>query len=154
MESFGSSAQNKSTRPKKWLPWVIVALCLLPGVLVTSYLYTSEAIKERHNRIQFDSEVWKRAKPDGVEGVRLRMVDDLIQARHLEGKSRDEVMGLLGESDGDPSFERRFPKWQMHYYLGPTRGSFLFSGMDYDYLVFRLDDKNRVVAMDIVTFTT
>ena len=82
------------------------------------------------------------------------MVDNLMKSRLLEGKSRDEIMALLGESDGDPAVESRFPGWQMHYYLGPSRGTVLFRGLDYDYLVLRLDATGKVIAIDIVTLKT
>jgi len=151
MEDSAPPVLPAPKKVKKWLPWLIVAIFLLPGSVVTTYLYVSEAAKERQSRIAFSSETWKRQEP---YDVRIHMVDDLFQTQHLEGMSQDEIESLLGKSDGDPSFGSRFPKWQMHYYLGPTRGNFLFSVLDYDYLVFRLDDKNKVVEVGIVTFTT
>jgi hypothetical protein len=82
------------------------------------------------------------------------MVDNLIKSNRLKGKSRDEVVSLLGESDGDPAVEKRFPEWQMHYYLGPSRGTVLFRGFDYDYLLLRFDSTGKVIAIDIVTLKT
>jgi hypothetical protein len=155
MESTGPPVLHKTSKRRKWHPWIIIAIIiaiyLSPGLLLTSYLYISDAAKERRSRIPFNSETWKKAEP---RGIRLKMVDDLIVSHTLEGRSRDEAIDLLGDPNGDPGVKKRFPDWHLHYYLGPTRRNFLFRLLDYDYLVLRLDKQGEVVAVNIVTFTT
>jgi hypothetical protein len=141
----------------RWV-WVVlglsVAIALFP-IAVPVIIFGGDAIKERRSRIRFDAETWRNTgKPYGVIGVRLQMVDDLMKSHILDGQSRYEVVQLLGEPDGDPSVKPRFPKWQMHYYLGPSRGTVLFRGFDYDYLVLRLDAQGKVAAVGIVTLKT
>jgi hypothetical protein len=140
----------------RWV-WVVVGLGVamtLFYLAVPLYIFGSTAIKERLSRIAFSSETWKQAKPSAMNDVRLSMVDDLMKSRTLNGKNRGEVVELLGEPDGDPAVRPRFPSWQMHYYLGPSRGTVLFKGFDFDYLVLRLDSSGKVVATDIVTLRT
>ena len=140
----------------KWV-WIVALLAVLasPPLAIPLFIFGKAAVMERLGRRAFDSELWKKSgKPHGVRDVRIKMVDHLMRSQKLAGMSREEVVGLLGEPDGDPAVKPRFPDWQMHYYLGPSRGTVLFSGFDYDYLVLRLDERGRVVALKIVTLKT
>ena len=124
-------------------------------LVIPLFIFGSDAVMERLSRRAFSSEVWKKSgTPYGVNDTRIKMVDDLIKNHSPQGKSREAIIALLGEPDGDPSAKSRFPDWHMHYYLGPSRGTVLFKGFDYDYLVLRLDGQSNVVAVSIVTLKT
>jgi len=130
-----------------------VVLCLPFALPVGAIVYFS--ITERLNRISFDAELWKVSGiPYGSNDTRLTMVDDLIRRQLLIGKSREEVVALLGETDGDSSIKDRYPDWQMYFYLGPSRSTILFKGFNYDYLVLRFDEHEKVNVVGMVTLKT
>jgi hypothetical protein len=96
----------------------------------------------------FSSPRWK-AQTDG-EDIRVWMVDDLIERKLLVGKTREQVLDLLGPffDRPDDQLRRLFPEWDMYYYLGVSRA--LFEPLDLEYLVLRLDEENRVIAVSVV----
>ena len=67
------------------------------------------------------------------------MADGLLRSRVLLGKSRIEVVGLLGE----PPKTDYFSGWDMVYVLGPERGYF---SIDSEWLVLRLRNDRVVEA--------
>ena len=71
------------------------------------------------------------------------MVDDLIHRQHLVGKTRPEVLALLGPQ----SDTGQFSDWDLTYVLGAERG---FMGIDSEWLVLRFDDAGRVMQYEIV----
>jgi hypothetical protein len=114
-------------------------------------LLLRHTVKERSNRIAFDSAAWKISQSDGT---RLRMVDDLLKSHPLEGKSKEEVLALLGGPSDNSDVKQRFPDWHMHYHLGPSRQTLFFGAFDSDYLVLRLDTEGKVIAVSIVVHRT
>jgi hypothetical protein len=154
--------KNRLKKVPKWA-WAIV-ICLACFACLSFafpfFIFEYESLAERLSRRAFKSEVWmgsgwnRSEQPYAVKNVRIKMVDDLMNRNVLNGKSRRDVVGLLGEPDGDPSVRPRFPDWQMHYYLGPSRGTVLFKVLDYDYLVLRLDEQGNVITVGIVTLRT
>jgi hypothetical protein len=76
------------------------------------------------------------------QGVRQGMADRLINRGTLRGKTRAEVVELLGEP-----LETGSPRWDMKYWLGPERSYF---SVDSEWLVLRLDRAGRVVEYRIV----
>jgi hypothetical protein len=86
----------------------------------------------------FDSGVWK-ANPSECShaSVRLRMVDDLLRTEHLQGRSREEVVDLLGEPDDTEYFR----DYDMVYRLGLERG---WICIDSEWLVLATDENDRV----------
>lgn len=90
----------------------------------------------------FDPVAWQ--SEDKVQkGVRLGMADRLVAQGTLRGKSRAEVVELLGE----PPPTEYFRNWDIVYWLGPERG--LFS-IDSEWLVLRLDQTGRMADYRIV----
>ena len=71
------------------------------------------------------------------------MADRLIARRELLGKTRGDVVELLGE----PTPTGHFADWDMVYWLGPERG---FISIDSEWLVLRLAEDGRVVDNRIV----
>src|SRR6185503_12498840 len=91
----------------------------------------------------FDANLW--TDPIRVEkGIRLRMADSLIARGTLQGKTRDEVVALLGAPrDGD-----YFSDWDLVYWLGPERG---FISIDSEWLVIKFDREDRGADVQIIT---
>ena len=90
----------------------------------------------------FDSVAWKdEIKTE--QGCRLEMADWLIDKRFLDGKTRLEVITMLGE----PPHTGYFKDWDLVYWLGRERG---FISIDSEWLVVRLDPKGWVREYRIV----
>jgi hypothetical protein len=123
----------------------MVGLAALGGAGLVAYLYASPVIESYRHGMPFDSEKWKaRSHDDGVWWpTRLRMADDLVRRRILEGRSRNEVEQLLGPRDETA----KFADWSLVYYLGPERS--LFS-VDSEWLVVRLNRRGVVGDYRIV----
>src|SRR5215212_8180343 len=84
----------------------------------------------------FDRAAW----PDERQvqhGVRLKMADRIVATKMLTGKTRAQVVEMLGE----PPPTGYFKSWDLVYYLGPERG---FMGIDSEWLVVKLDGQGRV----------
>ncbi|HET9426126.1 MAG TPA: hypothetical protein VFO55_12195 [Gemmatimonadaceae bacterium] len=80
----------------------------------------------------------------GRAAVRGCMVDDLLARHPLRGKTRAEVVALIGE----PTEKELFREYDMVYWLGPERG---LIGTDSEFLVIRLDAAGRVTTVELVT---
>lgn len=65
------------------------------------------------------------------------MADQLIAHGTLEGRTRSEIVDLLGE----PPPTGYFREWDLVYWLGPERG---FISIDSEWLVIRFDENDRV----------
>jgi hypothetical protein len=94
----------------------------------------------------FDPVVW-HDEAQARTGVRSAMADRLIVRGTLLGKTRAEVLELLGE----PTEERRSPgarERDLVYELGPERR---FISIDSEFLLIHLDQDGRVVECTIVT---
>jgi hypothetical protein len=90
----------------------------------------------------FDSHTWRdesKVKP----GVRQGMADQLIADGILLGKTRAEVVELLGE----PPPTTYFADWDLVYWLGPERG---YISIDSEWLVLRVSAEGRVIDNRIV----
>ena len=72
--------------PRTWLGVLTVAFVIVAVLGVFHYIQGR----------QFDPERWQKAKPFSGDDARQKMVDDLIQSALLVGKTRSEVIQLLG----------------------------------------------------------
>ena len=93
-----------------------------------------DAAKERLNRLPFDSAKWKAGQENDI---RIRMVDSLLHNYELRGKTRAEILALLGKPDNTGYFR----EYDLVYRLGAERG---FISIDSEWLVFRLDTNDTV----------
>jgi hypothetical protein len=94
---------------------------------------------------KLDSKIWKDpAQFDQEPFPRRTMADTLVGDRALQGKTRAEVIELLGE----PTETEYFGDWDVVYWLGPQRG---FLAMDSEWLVIRLDESGHVSETKIKT---
>jgi hypothetical protein len=122
--------------PKHWkrrLIFVLSTLALVTGLMVWWRWLPGRA---------FDPVAWQD-EFQVEQGVRLKMADRLIAQQSLLGKTRVEVVELLG----DPTPTGHFSDWDLVYWLGPERG---FIRIDSEWLVLRLADDGRVVDNRIV----
>jgi hypothetical protein len=91
---------------------------------------------------EFDPVAWKE-EAQMLQEVRLRMADRLIAQGTLYGKTRAELVEMLGE----PPPNEYFREWDLVYRLGPERG---YIRMDSEWLVIRLSPVGRVTEYRIV----
>lgn len=85
----------------------------------------------------FHSEDWKAVDRNELGYPRLHMVDHLISSEQLGGKSKQEVISMLGP----PTDTSYFSDWDAVYWLGPERG---LLRIDSEWLVIRYDDLGMV----------
>jgi len=94
---------------------------------------------------RFDTAVWHdRARARSTEAVRGCIVDDLLDRIKLRGRTRAEVVALLGE----PPPTDYFTNFDLVYWLGPERG---LISIDSEWLVIKLDQSGRVSQARLVT---
>ncbi len=94
----------------------------------------------------FDAEVWRATRSeDSHDSVRLRMVDDFLATHTPVGKSREDIVVLLGEPD-DTTY---FSNFDLVYHLGLERDSAF--PIDSEWLVMRLDRNGLVTEALLVT---
>lgn len=113
---------------------LLILAILLLGALVALRLWP-------HGR-SFDSVAWKDQQMVS-QGIRLKMADDLISRKFLQGRTKTEAVKILGE----PLRTSYFRDWDMVYWLGPERG---FISIDSEWLVIRLDAHDRVIESRIL----
>jgi hypothetical protein len=101
-----------------------------------------DSILEWWHRERFDAGAWQ-SEGSRTDGVRIRMVDDLLRRHRFGGMTREQVTAIVGE----PDKTNYFSDWDMVYWLGPERG---FMGIDSEWLVFRLDGEEKVSEYQIV----
>jgi hypothetical protein len=122
-----------ANRRRWWLVVALGAIAVVAGLLVWRMSFPGRA---------FDSVTW-RDESQVQRGARLGMADRLIARQTLLGKTRAEVVELLGE----PPPTVHFADWDLVYRLGPERG---FMSIDSEWLVVRLAEDGRVVDNQIV----
>jgi hypothetical protein len=90
--------------------------------------------------ISFERIKWDRYQSNWLDlmSTRHRMADNLLSSKALLGKSRDEIVGMLGE----PPSTGYFSKWDLVYQLGAERGYF---SIDSEWLLIRLDAQGRAI---------
>lgn len=94
-------------------------------------------------KIRFDSSTWKQmGQLNQASYPRLEMAEDLIRDRTLYGKTKEEVIELLGK----PSDDGYFKTYDLVYWLGPERGWF---SVDSEWLLIQLDDSERVIKYEL-----
>lgn len=116
--------------------WAVLALAamVIAGVAVWRSWYPGCA---------FDPTAW-RDKTLIPQGVRLGMADRLLARGTLRGKTRAQVVEMLGK----PPETEYFREYDLVYWLGPERG---FFGIDSEWLVMRIGSEGRVMECRLVT---
>jgi hypothetical protein len=123
------------------IPGAILALCTLGA----AYVMAVPSVEAYRYRLPFDAVAWKtRAADAGHQWpTRLRMVDDLLKQRRLDGLLREQVVEHLGPADQTAKWR----EWDLVYYLGPERSPL---GIDSEWLVIRLDAGRKVSTYQLV----
>lgn len=94
---------------------------------------------------RFDSAAWRANESRvGTGPPRIDMIDNLLARHELLGRTRPEVVALLGE----PEDTDYFSNFDMVYWLGPERG---FIRIDSEWLVLRLGETGRVAERRVVS---
>lgn len=123
-----------------------IAMTAVLCAAATAYFTFVPDAEDYGHRRSFDSALW-RAKPadgDPEWPLRLRMVDDLVSSKALDGCTRREVESLLGPDDETDKWE----EWDLVYWLGPERRG-LFR-VDSEWLVLRFGSDGRAAEYRIV----
>jgi len=118
--------------------FVVAAVCALAAGLI--WLRDARRSFESIAPRPFDSAKWRSLDSLSEGEELLAMARDVVTRRLLVGKSRAEVLGLLGET----SYERK-PQNELRYALRDE-----FSGIDPiggDYLVVVFDAGDRVIEV-------
>ncbi|WLR55434.1 hypothetical protein LC048_24780 [Mesobacillus subterraneus] len=89
---------------------------------------------------KFNQDRWLK-KPE----ERVDMVDSLLSEVNLKGKTKAEIIELLGEQEKDVYFKE--PN-NLVYYLGAERG---FISIDSEWLVIWFDDKGKMTNYEVKT---
>ena len=135
-------------RHKVVLLFVTLMVILLCAVLSWPFIRLGGTIffasaEEYANRRAFDAALWQ--DPSQVDnGIRIRMVDDLLTRHQLQGMTHEKIVELLGNPEDTPYFR----DWDLVYWLGPERS---FFSIDSEWLVIRLDPQGRVAEYRVVT---
>lgn len=95
--------------------------------------------------IAFDAALWREGEKAsfGADDTRARMADGLLESHILIGKSRSDVVAMLGP----PTTTGYFREFDLVYWLGAERG---FIRIDSEWLVLRLDKSGTVSEARIV----
>jgi hypothetical protein len=129
-----------------WRALTVIGMTLLviasPFLMFLGVLAADE-FREHRNRLSFESAEWKASLARPNDPVRLRMIDDLLKHKRLQGMAEEEVISLLGK----PPKTDYFRDYQLVYWLGPERG---FISIDSEWLAVRLGSDHRVTETRIV----
>ena len=132
--------------------WWVLALIGVPAALLALYLLVfigffvvAPSAEDYSHRTTFDAKAWRaRSLDQGVKWpTRLRMIDDLMGTRTLDGLSSPDVLALLGPADQTSKWK----EWDLVYWLGPERGPF---GVDSEWLVIKFNSSGAVQNYQIV----
>ncbi len=124
------------------VPVVLLVLYLL---VFGAFFTVGPAAENYSQRVAFDAPSWRaRSLDQDVKWpTRLRMIDDLMGKRRLDGLSPPDVLALLGPADQTSKWK----EWDLVYWLGPERGPF---GVDSEWLVIKFDSSGAVQNYQIV----
>ena len=98
------------------------------------------------DHMDFNTAVWKESPAEhSLESIRLRMVEDFLDQYDVVGMSESQIIDLLGSSDNTNYFK----DYDLVYCLGQETESYF--GIDSQWLVFEIDDLNKINSFQIVT---
>ena len=128
---------------KELWPYLFIVLVMLIFVLVMLIMWRKN---DGVNRLSFNSTTWKNTPSiHSLDSMRLRMVEDLLKTHSILGKSKEEMVALIGEPDQTEYFKTR----DMVYMLGQETDSYF--AIDSQWLVLDLNESDNVIAFKIVT---
>jgi len=121
-----------------------LATLLILGIALLLYIAEGGLQPE----LPFDRAEWMNGTDENqMYFPRLRMADDLIDNNTLDGKTRDEVLSMLGEPMmTDVTWSPR-DHFGLLYHLGPERG---WVSVDSEWLGIKFDTNGTVSECKIV----
>ena len=141
---IGAGLLVLATLRKRWVPVLaFVGSQFLAVGAVLALIFGPPVVSDYASRTSFDSARWKAENRRGAEGIRVRMVDDLLRRHELVGMQRLQLEELLGVPPETPYFR----EYDYVYWLGPERGAF---SIDSEWLVVKCQ-QDLVVAAKVVT---
>jgi hypothetical protein len=129
--------RNKNFHKKKSVKIFFVLLCVI-GLTPVLVLTIKLGINENESNFSLDR--WLNSHHE-----RVYMVDDLLLDYDLDGKTRTEVIQLLGNPTDTKYFKEAN---NIVYYLGDERG---FIRIDSEWLVIWLDPQDKVAKYELMT---
>ncbi len=129
---------------KKSSALILTILLVLIAMASATFLFTSQS-GEAQMAIKFDKKIWTDDKSIyDTPNIRLQMIDDVISNQLAVGKSRDEVIEILGKPTDTPYFK----DYDLVYWLGDEKS---LINVDSAWLVIKLDDQGNVTSFEKVT---
>ena len=122
-------------------PSLFGGVCLAIGAF---FQISTTGPQDGRGELQFTPEVWRSSERD-PDGARYLMVDDLLAAQVLVGRTRAEVEALLGPMKAPTDY----PWGGWCYFLGPEPSVI---SLDYCWLGLRFDASDQVAATSIFTY--
>ena len=140
------SGRNRWRKRILFVSAAIVGIPALFFIMATAYFVFVPSSEDYAHRREFDPGAWRdqSVEADSLWPTRLRMVDDLIAGKRLDGLTRPEIGSMLGPEDRTGKFQ----DWNLVYYLGPERRG-LFR-IDSEWLVIRFSPSGLVAEYRIV----
>lgn len=120
---------------------VLFSIGVIGFIFIVGAFLGWPAIKSKLSQTQFNSKEWKSHLNDR-NPLKINMVDDLLKSQNLIGKSRDEIIELLGK----PEQVAYFNDYEFVYWLGPERS---LMSIDSEWLGIKFED-NKVTQADIL----
>ncbi|MCC7439650.1 MAG: hypothetical protein IT211_14280 [Armatimonadetes bacterium] len=116
----------------------------ISGIILTTVAIGFFTFRSTVPDTPFHSETWKKVSEDRTSNKRLAMVNDLLEQNLLNGRSRNQVLDLLGNAEPQSYFTSY--GYQMMYILGDGRG--LLPGPNY--LAIKFDDDGHVAEAEVM----
>jgi hypothetical protein len=132
------------TRRNRWLTAaIVVAISIAAAPALRRHFLPLPM--DRCTVTRFDRALWRDSvRVYSDEAIRGCIVDDLLRRINLHGRTRGEIVALLGE----PKKTAYFKEYDLVYWLGPERGAI---SIDSEWLVMKLDKNGRVMEPRLVT---
>ena len=147
MRCSDSTAEGDAVKIPGWLRTAMVVVGVVPLVLVVTAWAALHYLSpmSRCDVHKFTPALWQDPKASQYpRAIRGCLVDDLTARTPIRGRSRADIVALLGE----PPQPDYFREYDLVYWLGPERG---LMSIDSEWLVMRLDSLGRVADFRLIT---
>jgi hypothetical protein len=128
VEAAGGEQPHSKTWHRRLVILFVIVLIMMGALILQN--------RDRRS-LPFDRNIWVAESKGWPDDTRHRMADGLLASRTLIGKSRTEIVALLGE----PPPTAYFGSFDLVYWFGPERG---LPPIDSEWLVMRLNANKHV----------
>jgi hypothetical protein len=131
-------------RPWRFIWGIVVLLVLAVGTVKFVFLRGTN----------FDAARW-RDSASAWDNSRLQMARRLLSRGELNGKTRSDVLSMLGQPNStSPVFDGAMREWNAdHYFVGPDHGPLtilpMFSPFGFEWMRVRYEGNGRVVGAEL-----